>query len=192
MKPIALMSVILAGLSIIPAWAEMGCKAVQVTCLPELGTVETRVVAYDDTKSCQHSPTELKSLAAKGVYPLTDKDAEVATAMCNLGVGAVKLTVDSYVENKNVQGQCGAYGPVPVIGLWVNSVQVAEKLPLQSCYHNYDAQELRLIEGGQGYSVQFGGNIAVERNFYLFNPQNIRSSPKLPITRETLTGDGAE
>ena len=168
------------------SWAEMGCKAVQVSCLPELGVLETRVIAYDEGKSCRHSYGELANLKAKGIYPLADKDAPVANVECKLAVGVVKLAVNGYVENKNIQGQCGAYGAVPVINMWLESKNLIDEVPMESCRTNpsYNAKQIQFNDLGDSYFILFGGDIDPQYNSYLYE----HGSSKKPITKWDILG----
>jgi hypothetical protein len=183
---------VIAGVMLVQvSYAQMGCRAVQVTCSPELGIMSLRTLNYDETKSCEHNEKDLKKLIAQGVYPIPENDGPLIASTCKLSVGKLKVNVGSYVENGNIQGECGAYGAVAVVNLWLDDTQLLKEVPVQTCrmHPNYDAEDITFRDEGGNYSVMFGGNVNPKNNYYSF--QTKTKSPEgfqLPITRWTVVG----
>lgn len=174
-----------------PSYAEMGCKAVQVTCVPEIGMADVRMLDYSDSDSCEHDDESLKNLHQKGIYPIPKQGVPLLESTCALEVGELKTAISSYVENANPQGECGAYGAVPAMNMWLDRKQLLKDVPIQTCrmHPGYDAQSVTFRDEGDTYSIMFGGDVSSTSNYYPF--QTVTKSPEgfqLPITRWAVAG----
>jgi hypothetical protein len=110
-------------------------------------------------------------------------------------MGKVKVKINSYVENKNEQGECGAYGAVAVVNLWLDDKQLLKEVPVQTCLTQptyditYDAKDITFLDEEGDFSIMFGGNVDYNYKYYSFHAKT--KSPEgflLPITKGTVFG----
>lgn len=181
-----------------PTWAA-NCKALQVSCLPELGLWHLQSIYYPDTNRCAQTRRVQRYLHQQGIYPLNESGLTAFQHTCTLNNTTIKLSVNSAPANSNPQGVCGAFGPIAEVSLTLGGTPLLKAIPIETCHrkndHTIDA--ITLKDESDHYSLQFLGNDLPPLFYFTFHPThhtllNQPATLELPLTQWSIYNEKRE